>query len=65
MSVAVLWISKYGILLFGVMLPSISVNNQVNTFEIFDLYLLLLLNSGLRFGFEQSQVRQKIIGPIC
>ena len=65
MSDAVLWISKYGILLFDVMLPSVSVNNQVMTFEIFDLYLLLLLNSGLRFGFEQSHVRHKIIGKIC
>ena len=65
MSDGVLWISKYGILLFGVMLPSVSVNNQVMTFEIFDLYLLLLLNSGLRFGFEQSHVRHKIIGKIC
>ena len=54
MSGAVLWISKYGILLFGVMLPSISVNNQVTTFEIFYLYFLLLLNSGFRFRFDRK-----------
>ena len=38
---AVIWISKYGIPLFGVMLPSISVNNQVMTFEIYCLCLCL------------------------